>query len=454
MRRLAASLLRWIAEAAVRIYYPRRTVEGRENLPPPGAAIYVANHPNGLLDPLVLRVTLGRAARFLAKSTLWGNPFGRLAMDAFLCLPVYRQQDVAVNARGETVARNEETFARCRTELAAGADLALYPEGTSHSDPQLKPLKTGAARIALGAAAAEAAEASPPGQPPHPLPRLVPVGSHYESPASFRSSVHLVVGPPIDLLPYVPRYEADPRAAIEALTEEIRHRLDELILQAETRELLLGIARVASWTANAPDDNAPERHRARTRELLAAYARLRASDPERLQRLTKAARDYARLLEKMGVRDPWALEIPRLSGVRVARVAGRLVLMTPAAAWGVVTSWVPYRLTGIAARKATKDEDVLSTMKMIGGAAILVAFWLLEALGIGLRFGAAVGLVSLLVAPVAGYATLRFGENLREMIEALRHLGWRARGDTVRRLAERRQRLAADVSQALRQSGS
>jgi len=40
------------------------------------------------------------------------------------------------------------------------------------------------------------------------------------------------------------------------------------------------------------------------------------------------------------------------------------------------------------------------------------------------------------------------------MIEALRHLGWRARGDTVRRLAERRQRLAADVSQALRQSGS
>jgi hypothetical protein len=262
------------------------------------------------------------------------------------------------------------------------------------------------------------------------------------------------VGPPIDLLPYVPRYEADPRAAIEALTEEIRHRLDELILQAETRELLLGIARVASWTANAPDDNAPERHRARTRELLAAYARLRASDPERLERLTKAARDYARLLEKMGVRDPWALEIPRLSGVRVARVAGRLVLMTPAAAWGVVTSWVPYRLTGIAARKATKDEDVLSTMKMIGGAAILVAFWLLEALGIGLRFGAAVGLVSLLVAPVAGYATLRFGENLREMIEALRHLGWRARGDTVRRLAERRQRLAADVSQALRQSGS
>jgi 1-acyl-sn-glycerol-3-phosphate acyltransferase len=443
-----ASLLRWIAEAAIRIYYPRRTVEGREHLPPPGAAIYVANHPNGLLDPLVLRVTLDRAARFLAKSTLWANPFGRLAMDAFACLPVYRMQDVAVNGRGETVARNEETFARCRAELAAGADLALYPEGTSHSDPQLKPLKTGAARIALGAAA-EAAE-----EKRSRLPVLVPIGSHYESPALFRSAVHLVVGAPIALGPYLPQFSADPRHAIDALTDDIRARLDGLILQAETRELLAGIARVASWTASAPDDDAPERHHARTRELLAAYAKLRASDPARVERLTEAVRDYARLLERMGVRDPWALETPRISAGPIALGLGRLALMIPFAVWGVVTSWLPYRLTGIAARKATKDDDVLSTMKMIGGAAFLVAAWLIEAVVIGLCFGAGAGAGALLLAPPAGYAALRFSERLREVVEALRHVsvGWRARGETVRRLTERRQRLAADVAQALRQT--
>lgn len=445
MRRLATLLLRWLAEVSVRIYYPRRSVEGREHAPTDGAVLYVANHPNGLLDPLVMRVTLERRVRFLAKSTLWGNPFGRLAMDAFECLPVFRQRDVAANERGETVSRNEETFARCRAELAAGVDLALYPEGTSHAEPQLKPLKTGAARIALGAAA----EASAAGTR---LPRLIPVGTRYENQALFRSGVHMVVGAPIELTSFLPLYARDSRQAIDELTEAIRARLDELVLQAETRELLDGIARVAGWTTTAPEDDAPERQHARTRELLAAYAKLRASDPARVERIAAAARDYARILEKMGVNDPWALEAPHLSRGRVAWSFVRTLLLAPITPWGVATSWVPYRLAGFAAKKMTKDEDVLSTIKMIGGAAFLVAAWLIEAGVIAGFFGAPWALASLVAAPVAGYAALRFGEYLRETAEALRHLGWRTKAETVKRLAGRRQRLAQDVAEALQQA--
>lgn len=451
MRKLAARLLRWLAEVAVRFYYPRRSVEGLGNVPPGGGALYVANHPNGLLDPLVLRVAIGRRVRFLAKSTLWGNPFGRLAMDAFECLPVYRQRDVGAGGRGETVSRNEETFARCREELAAGRDLALYPEGTSHAEPQLKPLKTGAARIALGAAAAASATSG------RRLPRLIPVGSHYENQALFRSGVHLVVGEAIDLGPYLATYAAapgaEPNQAISDLTDAIRARLDVLVLQAETRELLEGIARVASWTDVGSGDDAPERLHARTRELLVAYAKLRASDPERVERIAEQARAYARMLQKMGIRDPWALETPHLSLGRIAVTFARTLALAPAVPWGLATSWLPYRLAGFAARKATKDEDVLSTMKMIGGAAFLVAAWLIEAVVIGVLGGAGLGILSLLVAPMAGYAALRFGEHVRAAAEAVRHLGWRAQGKTARLLAARRKRLAEEVAAALRQVG-
>jgi len=444
--KLAASLLRWMGETAVQLYYPRRSVAGAEHLPPRGGAIYVANHPNGLLDPMALRVTLKRPVRFLAKSTLWGNPFGRLAMDAFACLPVFRLRDAAEIGRVDTVALNEETFARCRAALAAGDDLALYPEGTSHAEPRLKPLKTGAARIALGAAA-EAALA-----PARRPPVLVPVGSRYEAPAKFRSALHLVVGPPIDLGPYLPRHAADPRAAIDVLTDEIRARLDELVLQAESRELLAGIARVASWTAEAPDDDAPARQHARTRELLEAYARLRAADPGRLARLTEEVREYAELLERMGVDDPWALELPRVPPSRLAAGLARVVATAPLAMWGALVCWPAYRLTKVVARLATKDEDVLGTMKMIGGAIFIVAGWLIEAGVIWRLWGLCLALASLAVAPLAGYTALRFTESLRDVGAALRHLGWRARGRTARQLAARRRALAADVAEALRQA--
>jgi glycerol-3-phosphate O-acyltransferase/dihydroxyacetone phosphate acyltransferase len=447
MRTLAAALLRWLAEALVRLYYPRRTIEGAAYIPAAGPSLYVANHPNGLLDPLVLRVSIGRAVRFLAKNTLWGNPFGRLAMDAFGCLPIYRQQDLAVDERGASVARNEQTFARCRAELSAGAELALYPEGASHSEPQLKPLKTGAARIALSATAEAASRGAP-------APVLVPVGSHYDDKSGFRSSVHLVIGAPIELGDALALFNVDQRQAVERLTDEIRARLNELVLQAETRELLAGVARVASWTAQDPDDDSVDRRHARTRELLNAYRVLRASDPARVEEVARAARQYARILEKLGVRDPWAVEAPRVTFTDVAASAGRAVLMAPAAVWGAITSFIPYRLAGIVAGRMTRDEDILSTVKMIIGTTFLVAAWIAEAVAIGWHFGLGWGLASILVAPAAGYAALRLGETLREVSEAVRHLGWRTRAKTARRLTDRRRRLAEDVARALREAGA
>ena len=152
--------------------------------------------------------------------------------------------------------RNDDSFARCRAELAAGGALALFPEGVSHSDPQLRPLKTGAARIALSAEAEHDGKLGV---------TIVPVGLYYERKTMFRSSVLLAVGEPLAVAPLLADYRRDERAAVTALTETIDARLDEVVLQAETRELLIGIARVADWTRERdaePDALAPQHRRA------------------------------------------------------------------------------------------------------------------------------------------------------------------------------------------------
>lgn len=105
----------------------------------------VANHQNGLVDGLLLMATLQRYPRFLGKSTLFRIlplwPFLKLAG----VVPVYRAKD-----DGST-SRNTATFRTCQKMLARGGLVALFPEGVSDDEPELQPLKTGAARIALAA---------------------------------------------------------------------------------------------------------------------------------------------------------------------------------------------------------------------------------------------------------------------------------------------------------------
>ena len=94
-------------------------------------------------------------------------------------LPVYRKLDA-----GEDVSKNQETFRAAEERLRNGGSIALFPEGVSHNSPELLPMKTGAARIALGAVSVgERFDL-----------RIVPVGLHYTSKTTFRSEVVLHFG--------------------------------------------------------------------------------------------------------------------------------------------------------------------------------------------------------------------------------------------------------------------
>ena len=441
MRRILTALVRWLGEALIRLYYPRRAIEGAERIPAGQPLVFVLNHPNGLLDPLVLRVATGRPARFLAKSSLFGNPLGRLAMDAFDSIPVYRPRDVGPETAAQ---RNEESFARCRAELARGGCLALFPEGTSHSDPQLRPLKTGAARIALSAQA-EQEQRGASGV------AIVPVGLYYPRKVRFRSSVLLVVGEPIAVAPLLDDYRRDERAAVEALTTQIDARLDEVVLQAESRELLEGIARVARWVSG-PEGGAAERHR-RALELVDAYGRLRARDPARVEAVAAEARAFERTLRLLGVRDPWALEVAPPGAGAIAVAIAKLVLAAPVAALGALMGWIPYRLVTPVAKRVTRDEDIQSTVRLFAGALFLFLAWAGEAIAAGFIWGARWAVPAFLIGIAAGYVALRFEELLSSAVEAWRHLAIRARhADIARRLVERRRALADSVAEALEET--
>lgn len=442
-------LIRWVIETIVRLYYPVIVVDGARKIPSAGPVLYVLNHPNGLIDPLILRLGLDEPVAFLGKSTLFKHPISRMTMEAFGGIPVYRQQDEGKG--GGDTSRNEETFRLCREALARGEKLALFPEGTTHSDPEMKPLKTGAARIALSSEKAyEDSESRTLDL------AVVPIGLQYEAKTIFRSRVLAVVGDPIMVRDFYGQYLRDERAAVQALTEAERDGLDKVVLQADTRALLEGIAQVASFTVEggvAREDLA-ERSR-RTRELIEGYKRLRERDPARAEALVDRAQRYMSSLQNVGVRDPWALELAPPSTAKILARVLLLCAMAPLALVGAALSWAPYRLAGpVAKRYVGEAEDILGTVKLLAGMVFILAAWIVEAVIVAVLYGWRALAAFVVVAPLTGYVCLRFGERLDVLLDGWSHLRVRdARADVARELTERRRALAREITDALKAAG-
>lgn len=404
-------LVRFLVLRLVQLFYPRIEVRGIEHLPPSGPTLFVLNHPNGLLDPLLLMAGIKRHVVFLGKSTFFGNPIGRLMMNAFGALPVYRHRDegLAGGPNGDIADRNEETFARCRALLGRGEALALFPEGTTHSQTTLLPLRTGAARIALSAEAENSCGL-----------RIVPVGLWYQNKTQFRSSALVAIGRPIEVAAFTPAYRVDERQTVRDLTDQIADSLDAVVLQAENAELLNGIPVIAAWTSPEGAMLTLQQQHAYAARLLVAYTRLHAIHSPHLQEIAQLARRYARILRTFGISDPWALELAPAHRKRLVGLMALLVLSFPLAVAGFALSYGPYRLAApLTPVLLGEHKELTSTGKLIIGSALIVIGWIIPAMLGGLFVGLLWGLLLFASAPLLGYIALRWGEWWREVREVI-----------------------------------
>src|SRR5687767_13535885 len=213
-----------VLSLALRIYFRRVEIVGLENVPADKPVIFVLNHPNALVDPVFLLCLTPRRVSFLAKAPLFRMPVISYLVKALDSLPVYRRQD-----EGENVNKNEETFIAARKLLASGGTIGICPEGVSHDEPGLRPIKTGAARISLAAVATGEVSSL----------KIVPAGLYYTSKTSFRSDALLYFGNPIDVEPVTLEPDGTPpREAVRELSSKIEKALREVILDAKHEEEL------------------------------------------------------------------------------------------------------------------------------------------------------------------------------------------------------------------------
>lgn len=216
----SGSAARRFVRSLVKFYYPRIEVTGVDNIPQTGPVLIAANHPNSLIDPVLLGIAARRPMSLLAKSTLFDIPFFGKVLRAVGMVPAYRGTDDRAQ-----VARNHESLALAARQLAAGHVMGIFPEGKSHDAHHLSLVRSGAARLALQALAAGA----------HGI-KIVPVGLHYEDKERFRTAVWIKVGEPIDVAAWLAQNGGDEHLAMRTLTAELNTRLKSVVLHLDEAE--------------------------------------------------------------------------------------------------------------------------------------------------------------------------------------------------------------------------
>lgn len=352
MRRLIA----WIARGASFFLFRRVEVVGRDEVERGRPTLLVANHFNGFVDPVVIGGALGRLPRFIAKATLTDVPGVGPLLRSVGVVFVQRRQD------GEGAGENRSAFHECHEALDRGDTVCIFPEGTTHDRPHLDPIRTGAARIAIGARAAGVTG-----------PVIIPVGLTYPDKLAVRSSVLVDFGAPIDVAEVVPAGAGeDDHDAVHALTEAIHAGLRavspdfedtvdrltfELAAEIATRDETGSSSLIDRSRAARAVAMAPPAEREAVRSAMGRYASLltalRLTDAEVAGRTTSASVLWSAVV----------------AGFWVA-VLGSLVLAT------AVVNVVPFLLV-FAASLRTTTPVTKGTVRVLVGLVAFPAAWLI-----------------------------------------------------------------------------
>ena len=204
-------IVRRITRLVDGLIYREIDIHVAEAEPLTGPVIAVSNHFGGLADGVLLVDSLPRMPRIVARDVIWKVPIAGQIMAGIGGIPVHQRAD-----GGKT--SNDEMFGSCYEALADGDLILIFPEGVTQDDPHIAPVKTGAARIALGARAVGVDDI-----------KILPVGIHYEDKAGFRSRVLVNAGAPLSVDEWVAAHGgalgADDHPAVKELTAEIEERL-------------------------------------------------------------------------------------------------------------------------------------------------------------------------------------------------------------------------------------
>ncbi|MFI5375275.1 MAG: 1-acyl-sn-glycerol-3-phosphate acyltransferase [Candidatus Rokuibacteriota bacterium] len=429
------AVVRMIARFWIWFFFDRVEVRHPERVPRTGPVLLCINHPNNLIDSLLVGAVLPRKVHYLATAALFRSRLIARFLVALGVIPIYQKADDP-----DMTGRNVEMFTACEEAFDRGRLIAMYPEGATHSEAHLRRIKTGAARIALGYEAHAPARLT-----------VVPVGLSFEARRRFRGRVLVSVGEPVGISLYLAGYHGEPAKALHALTTAIQaamahevvdvERIDTATLVRAVEVLYRGEVEHELWgkleIAGRPIHPFPT-----SASIADVVEHFRKLDPRRIERLWQRILGYQAGLAAYRLRDEAVRSgLERAAEpLRVAR-SWQTIMGWPLFVYGATVNFLPYYLPGWLAGRTSRRPTDYATTRLLASVVAFPFFWALETLLVawvaGLRWAPAFFL-SLPLGGLVAYRYLVGTGRLRHQLRFGALLLTRAQ-EARRLLAERRE---------------
>lgn len=396
------AIVGFFARTGLAVYFRRIERFHAERVPRAGPLLIVCNHPGSVTDALILGSVVPRVVHFVATVRLFKVKLVAAVLTRCGIVPINRKQDDP--SAMQTVAG---TFEKCYRVFENGGAIGIFPEGVSYNDDQLRPVKTGAARMALEIEDRHDGKLGL---------RILPVGLTYAAKGRYRADVLANFGESFGAGDWLAGYRADNRRAVQELTAVIDQRIRELILNLPTldhqsivqsvKRLYLERLRSSNRLLTEP---APPRGEelVLTQAIASALSHFETSDPERLAGFVNDLTRYEKRLSLLGLTDRSVEELAATQSVPRPTIVGTLVLIfgAPIAIYGWVHRSAPVWFIEWAVDRFSPAENKRAQIAHASILAGFIGFGVIYALAAGLMWylaGWRLALVYLISLPITG----------------------------------------------------
>ena len=403
------SFLKNICKLALKVYFRKIHIEGKYKIPNEGPFLIVANHPSSFLDPISIAINVKPKISFLAKGVMFKNKIVASILRGLNMVPVYRAQDDP-----KMVNKNTEVFKSCYKKLKDKGVIMIFPEGTSEMERRLRKIKTGAARIALGAEKDNDYNLNL---------KIVPVGLNYTKSSRFRSEVFVNFGEPINVSDYFDAYKKDEIKTAKSLTEKIETDIRSLMIavdKEENDELVERIESIYKTTLKAKTDEDKEvfKDLKSSQAIVEAVSYFQKTNPATYDKMANKIDRYFLKLKRIKLSDK-SLDKPIKKSAAITemfKASIALILGFPLWLFGIITSYIPYKLPRFVALKLTDSEAFYGALLMSLGTFFFIVFYSLEIFGVWflshhLILTIAFGILLVL----SGFFTIYYARNARRL---------------------------------------